>query len=520
VIYLLHHLLTETADKFPDKTAVVCKDDKITYEELDRRSGKLASALIADGLQAGDRVGLFLTKSIDSLIGIFATLKAGGVYVPIDPLAPAKRAAYIIDNCGIKHLMTSADKADRLWSELINDLAHVYLVGTDTAPDMPETETVIVLSKHIEAYTPVALPVPRISTDLAYILYTSGSTGQPKGVMISHQAALTFIDWAFEEFQVVTEDVVANHAPLHFDLSVFDIYVTIKAGGRLVLVTQQYSTFPVMLTKLISEEKITIWYSVPSALILMLNKGGFAKYEYSNLRLILFAGEVFPIKYLRELRGMVQSRLCNLYGPTETNVCTFYDASVLEDDRVVPVPIGKAITNYDLIALKKDGSPAAPDEEGELCARGPGLMSGYWGDEEKTNHLLIRNPLQNNFEEKIYRTGDLVTRDNDDNYIYVSRIDNMVKSRGYRIELGEVESVIYTHPNVAEAVVIAIPDEEISNRIIAFVASECEDLDAGEVLEYCGERLPKYMIPESLEVRKSLPKTSTGKVDRNQLRSR
>lgn len=519
MIYLLHHLLTETAGKHPDKVAVVCKDEKITYAELDQRSSKLASSFIADGLQAGDRVGIFLTKSINSLVGMFATLKAGGVYVPIDPMAPMKRVAYIVDNCGINHLLTSSDKTNTLWAELLSELRHVYLVDADVSPDMPENGTKIVLWKDIEAQTELSGNVPRISTDLAYILYTSGSTGQPKGVMISHQAAFTFINWAFEEFQVVPEDVVSNHAPMHFDLSVFDIYVTIKAGGRLVLVPQQYSTFPVMLTRLISEEKITIWYSVPSALILMLTKGGFAKYEYPDLRLILFAGEVFPIKYLRQLRGLVQSRLCNLYGPTETNVCTFYDASELENDRDVPVPIGKAITDYDLVSLKKDGSPAAPDEEGELCARGPGLMSGYWGDIEKTSCLLTKNPLQNNFEDRIYHTGDLVTRDNEGNYIYVSRIDNMVKSRGYRIELGEVESALYAHPDVTEAVVIAVPDEDVTNRIIAFIASDREDLAIEDVFKCCGERLPKYMIPESLEIRKTLPKTSTGKVDRNLLRS-
>lgn len=514
---LLHQLLTETAKKFPDNVAIVCKDEAITYQELDERSGKLASAFVQEGLVAGDRVGLFLTKSISSLVGMFATLKAGGVYVPIDPLAPVKRVAYIIENCGINHLLTTTDKTENLWPELHSDLGHVYFTNLNATDAIVGANTSLLMSTDIDKHNILESPIERISTDLAYILYTSGSTGQPKGVMISHQAAFTFINWAFDEFQVTDKDVLSNHAPLHFDLSVFDVYLAVKSGARLVLVPQQYSTFPVMLTKLLTEEKITIWYSVPSALILMLTKGGLAKKEYPDLRLILFAGEVFPIKYLKELRSSVDARLCNLYGPTETNVCTFYDASQLDSERSIPVPIGKAITNYELIILKKDGSIALDEEEGELCARGSGLMSGYWADDEKTTRLLINNPLQKDYNEKIYRTGDLVSRDSEGNYIYISRIDNMIKSRGYRIELGEIESVIYAHPDVLEAAVIAIPDDDITNRIIAFVASERDDLSENEVLSLCGESLPKYMIPESLEIRKSLPKTSTGKVDRNLL---
>jgi amino acid adenylation domain-containing protein len=519
VNYLLHHLLDEAVAKFPDKIAITCKGDNITYAELGLRSGQLAYALMSDGLKAGDRVGIFLTKSIHSLVAMFAALKAGGVYVPIDPLVPPKRAAYILGNCGIKYLVSSSDKLENLLQEATSNLKHVYLSSEKAGDFLQRNDLVVTFGKDIDNYPELLSPVSRISTDLAYILYTSGSTGQPKGVMITHLAAFTFINWAHDEFNVSSTDVLANHAPLHFDLSVFDIYVSVKAGARLVLVPQQYSTFPVMLTKLIYEENITIWYSVPSALILMLTKGGFAKNEFTALRLILFAGEVFPIKYLRQLREAVQSRLCNLYGPTETNVCTFYDASQLENNRDIPVPIGKPINDYEIIVLKKDGSLAVENEEGELCARGPGLMSGYWGDEEKTNQLLVPNPLQKQYHEKIYRTGDLVKINNDGDFIYISRIDNMIKSRGYRIELGEIESTLYAQKNILEAAVIAIPDDDVTNRIIAYIVTSDKELMTNHVLKYCGERLPKYMVPEHLEIRDWLPKTSTGKIDKNCLKS-
>lgn len=517
MIYLLQQLLTSSARRVPERIAVRCKGDEITYRALDEQSDTLAAAMVEQGLEPGERVGIFHAKSIESIVTMMAVLKAGGVYVPIDPLSPAQRAAYIIDNCAIGHLVTSSDKLNRLIAASTTVTAsRIYL--TDTPDKVAEAFEGRLLEWGNLLSGPKPAPgVHRIRTDLAYILYTSGSTGQPKGVMISHQAALTFIDWAFEEFEVTQDDRVSNHAPLHFDLSVFDVYVTFRAGGCLVLVPHEYSTFPTMLTKLIAEEKITIWYSVPSALILMMTKGGFSKQDYPDLRLILFAGEVFPIRYLRELRGLVQSRLCNLYGPTETNVCTFYDASDLEEGREEPVPIGKAIMDYDVFALTKAGALAGPDEEGELCARGPGLMSGYWGDEEKTGRLLVRNPLQKHFEEKIYRTGDLVRLDSQGNYHYISRIDNMIKSRGYRIELGEIEAAIYSHPDVVEAVVVAVPYDDISNRIIAFVVTDNEGLAMDEVLKRCRDRLPRYMVPESLETRQALPKTSTGKIDRNRL---
>jgi L-proline---[L-prolyl-carrier protein] ligase len=517
VSYLLQQLLDKTARRVPDRIAVVCKDRQVTYGELNQQSGKLAAEMLKQGLRPGDRVGIFHTKSIESIVAMMASLKAGGVYVPIDPLSPAKRVAYIIGNCQIGHLITSSDKLDNLLPELEDDGSVYFYLSDNAATERMGTSINFTDWRQIICNETEEPDVPRIETDLAYILYTSGSTGVPKGVMISHRAALTFVDWAHKEFQITQEDVISNHAPLHFDLSVFDIYVTFKSGARLVLVPQEYSTFPVMLTRLILEQQITIWYSVPSALILLITKGAFAKHSYPHLRLILFAGEVFPIKYLKKLRDLVVARLCNLYGPTETNVCTFYDASKLDDKVNKPVPIGKAIANYDVFILLENNSRAGPGEEGELCARGPGIMSGYWGDGDKTNRLLVDNPLQTQCQEKIYRTGDLVFEDENRNYHYVSRIDNMVKSRGYRIELGEIESVLYSHPCIHDAAVVAIPDEEVTSRIKAFIVSNSPDLSQDEILKYCHERIPAYMVPEFLEFRDSLPHTSTGKIDRNQL---
>lgn len=523
MIYLLHHLLRDTAQRHAERTAVVFGTARISYRDLDTISAKLASALRERGLRKGDRVGIYLQKSIFSVVSVFGILKAGGVYVPIDPNFPRGRFAHIIQDCGIRHLITSDHKLPDVAEVLTHLSGHlldaVVLVGDAPRPEDPAPGGLPLISwDSVMGATPPERTVDGVDTDLGYLLYTSGSTGVPKGVMISHRAAFTFINWTHEYFQICEDDVVSNHAPLHFDLSIFDIFTTVKAGGSVVLVPERLSTFPVTLSQFIRDQRITVWYSVPSALVLMLVRGNFSKYAYPDLRLILFAGEVFPIKYLRALRQSTRARLFNLYGPTETNVCTAYEVGELPADRVAPVPIGTPIGNYEVFAVDGQGQPITPGAVGELYARGPGLMSGYWGDPEKTRRVLVPNRFQPHFEDIVCRTGDLVTLDEDGNYVYLGRGDHMIKSRGYRIELGEVETALYTHPKIVEAAVVGIPDEEVTNRLKAFiVCGQGATVTTKEIQEHCQARIPRYMVPEMIELRDSLPKTSTGKIDRSAL---
>jgi amino acid adenylation domain-containing protein len=359
-----------------------------------------------------------------------------------------------------------------------------------------------------------------IETDLAYILYTSGSTGDPKGVMIAHRAIFTFVNWCYDTFQMTEQDRVTGHAPLHFDLSTFDLYVTIKAGGTVVLVPEKLSVFPLQLVQFLQDEGITVTYMVPSILSLMVNYGRLNSHDLSRLRAILFAGEVFPIKYLRELVAAVpHAAYYNLYGPTETNVCTYYQVRPqdLEPERAQPVPIGVACENMEVFAIDEAGRlVTAPGCEGELWVRGSCVAQGYWGDPEKTARGFVSNPYQPHYAETAYRTGDIVVLDEDGrNWRLVGRRDHMIKSRGYRIELGEIESALYSHAAVKEAVVVAIPDELLGNRIKAFVVPlGGNGLTAREIQTHCGQRLPRYMVPEAIEFLEELPKTSTGKVNR------
>jgi amino acid adenylation domain-containing protein len=513
--YLLQQLLTKSAAQYPDKNAVWARGQSLTYRELDEASNRLSHLLRQSGLRKGDRVGLFFPKCVESLVAMFAALKAGAVYVPLDPSAPADRIGYIMRDCGIKTLITNDAKLQLLDDTTVAELRCVVLTEESS------TERGGVFSWSSLGGFPPSYPadVSGIETDLAYILYTSGSTGRPKGVMLSHRNALTFVDWCAATFQVHDEDRLSNHAPLHFDLSVFDVYNAVEAGATVYLVTEDLAYFPTTLAKFIRDHKLTIWYSVPSALSLLLLHANLTAEHLECLRIVLFAGEVFPMKYLRQLAELVPGAdLYNLYGPTETNVCTYYKVERPRLAHMDRLPIGIACENTEVFAVDDQGQIAKPGAVGELLVRGPSVTPGYWGDPEKTKRACVPNVHQPNFEEKAYRTGDMVSLADDGNYYYLGRRDNMIKSRGYRIELGEIESVLLSHPEVKEAAVIAIPDPLIGNRIKAVVAAHTAgSLKQVDLQQYCSTRVPQYMVPESIEFHESLPKTSTGKVDRVRL---
>jgi len=336
--------------------------------------------------------------------------------------------------------------------------------------------------------------------DIAYILYTSGSTGKPKGVCISNRNALAFVEWAVSEMDIMPYDHLANHAPFHFDLSVFDLYAAFSRGASVCLIPDGSSYVPHHLVRFLVSEAITLWYSVPSVLILMMEQGALLDVEHS-LRAILFAGEPFPMKHLRRLYACWPwLRLLNLYGPTETNVCTFYPVINLQSDPVKPLPIGKACSGDTVWAQKEDGSLVGPGEEGELMVTGPTVMIGYWGQ-----------PAHGN---RPYATGDIVRLEEDDNYLYLGRKDQMVKVRGHRIEPGDIEAVLELHPQI-HAAAIVVAGSGLDARLVAFVvllASPTPTLL--EIKRFCAERLPRYMIVDNLFVLSELPRTRNGKIDR------
>ncbi len=513
----MQQLLTESAGRFAGKPAVVARGRTLTYAELELLSNQVARRLRERGLRKGDRIGIYFPKAVESLAAMIGVLKAGGVYVPVDPQAPAQRAGYIVENCAMKGLVTTADRLAALATDHLRSVEFCLMIGAPgeagSGPERIPWDQVAALPRS---------PVPSLSPttlDLAYILYTSGSTGRPKGVMLSHQNALTFVNWGAETLNLHPEDHFSNHAPLHFDLSVFDVYNALKAGATVYMVPEDVLMFPASLAAFIEAQAISVWYSVPSALVYLILHGNLKGRNLSSLRVVLFAGEVFPMKYLRQLAEIVpQADLYNLYGPTETNVCTYYRVERERLGELERLPIGQACSNTETFAVNEGDELIKPGETGELFVRGPSVTSGYWGDAEKTKQLVVANRFQPHFDEKMYRTGDLVKLLDDGNYDFIGRRDSQIKSRGYRIELGEIETAMLSHPHVREAAALAVPDGEIGNRIKAVVAlHQAESLSVLELQQYCASRIPKYMIPELVEFYPVLPKTSTGKIDRVQL---
>lgn len=515
----LQHSFVASARRAPLAVALVDPGrGAISYRDLDVLSDRLRDRLIANGVGPGCRVGLFMRKSVDAVAALLGVLKAGAAYVPVDAGAPPARGAYILHNCGVKALLVDAAPADRLQGELTALGAAPWTLIIEAAGSGAAAGLRGALDA-ADAACPVAEVETRVSsgTDLAYILYTSGSTGRPKGVMLTHENAMSFVDWCSEVFKPRPDDRFSSHAPFHFDLSILDLHVCFKHGATLVLVSEDIGKDAPRLARLIADEKISIWYSAPSILSLLAQFGELSRHDYSALRQVLFAGEVFPVKHLRALTELLpHPRYFNLYGPTETNVCTYYEVVLpVPAQRSVPYPIGHICSHLRGRVVDETGADVTRGTEGELCIAGPGVMQGYWALPEQTAKGFWRSAEGTPW----YRTGDVVTEAADGCYTYLGRRDRMVKRRGYRVELGEIEAGLYRHAKIKEAAVLAYADGEAGVTIVAYVSShDVKPPGLIEMKRFCSENMPLYMIPDKFIWQPNLPKTSTDKVDYQRLK--
>jgi amino acid adenylation domain-containing protein len=505
----LDTILSESAARFPGRHAVEEADGRaLTYSQLERASDLICHELTRSGVTLGDRVGLYLEKSRASVAAIFGILKAGAAYVPVDPHAPAERNRYIFRNCSVRAVITDPARAEKLRSGDEKGIFDREL--TFAAPSEVELPLVLVGG-------PLACAPSPFEESLSYILYTSGSTGKPKGVIHSHRSALSFIDWCSREFSPEPEDRFSSHAPFHFDLSILDLFVSIKHGSTVVLIGEELGKHPMRLAPTIAERQISIWYSTPSILRLLTEFGQLDKQDLTRLRLIIFAGEVFPMKHLSALHQILPNRrYYNLYGPTETNVCTFFEANGdLLRTRQRPLPIGRVCADDEAQVVDPSGRVVEKGTEGELLIRGGSVMLGYW-DLKQQNEQAFH---VDDFGRRWYRTGDIVTEEDGQVYIYLGRRDRMVKRRGFRVELGEIEVALTNHQEVSEAAVIARSDTDGQLTVEAFLAwSAATEPSVIQLKKYCSTVLPAYMVPDKFTFLPSLPKTSTDKVDYQKLK--
>jgi amino acid adenylation domain-containing protein len=509
----LDALLEASAAGDPDKVALEdpARDTSMTYGELDRRADELCAALQDLGVGPGDRVGLCAPKSVGTITALFAVLKAGAAYVPVAYDAPLARNAFIFADCGVKAVFVDADLADGLREEY----AHAGLGDFITIESLKPYGANLCLALASEG---IEQSPPEAARNLAYILYTSGSTGKPKGVMHTHETALSFVDWCSEAFEPTSEDRFSSHAPLHFDLSILDIYLPIKHGATLVLIGESLGKQPLLLGPIIAERAISFWYSTPSILRLLLENGRLDAHDFSALKVVFFAGEVFPLKHFHALKKFwPHPRYFNLFGPTETNVCTYFEVPAdLPDSHTDPFPIGKVCSGDQAKVMDENHQEVAIGEEGELYVTGGSVMIGYWNLPEQNESAFFTDPQDGQW----YRTGDIVKQDEDSCYAYLGRRDRMVKRRGYRVELGEIESALYRHPSITEAAVVATPDEDAGVAITAFLTWTGEKkLSMIAMKQFCSKNVPLYMIPDRFRALDELPKTSTDKIDYQRLKT-
>ena len=501
--------LQRSAERYPDRVAVVDPSGRPwSYRELDEASSRVAGFLAAQGVSEGDRVGVIAPKSAEVVATLFGIMKAGAAYVPADYTAPSARNRTLLADCTVSAVFLDPSCADIVaeWPHAARPAVAWLPSASAAATGAAEgTEWSAVLRHEPPADARLAAP-----DDLAYILYTSGSTGIPKGVKLTHRNATAFVDWCSDEFRPEPADRFSSHAPFHFDLSVLDLYLPLKHGAALYLISEHLGKTPQELAAFVASNRLTMWYSTPSILSLLAQFGSLDKHDCTSLRVVLFAGEVFPVKHLRSIvERWPQAAFYNLYGPTETNVCTFARIPTpIPTDRTEPYPIG-IVCPYcvGLVLDTFNGAPVPPGDEGLLHIAGDSLFGGYWG--RPTDDLFFERDGR-----RWYSTGDVVREVEGDGYVYVGRRDRMVKRRGYRIELGEIERGLYQHDQVREVAVISIPDPSAGVKIVAYVTPQPGARVSIVALKmFCGRVLPSYMNPDVYVLLEALPRTSTDKID-------
>lgn len=496
----IFNLLVCAADAHGDRVAIDFGGESMRYSELLDGSERLAVMLREAGAEPGTCVAHAFAKSIDALVTLFAIARTGAAYVPIDPAWPAERIAAICEDASIDTWTGTrpppallASRVQTVFASQAEDASVIPIASLSNVPRMTG-----------------AVPTP--DRGIANLLFTSGSTGRPKGVEITTRSLVHFAEWSANYFKLSPADRLANHAPFNFDLSTFDIFAAIRAGAAMCPVPERVKMFPFQLARFIAGQRISVWYSVPSALVMLQLRGQLTEHNLSTLRHVVFAGEVMPPTALKSLFKLIpQAEWTNLYGPTETNVCTFHRVEDRDLQSGASLPIGRPIRDTRIWIVGADGSQVPAGDSGELLVAGPTVTTGYANDKELTRQRLVPAPDGNGVA---YRTGDRVRQRGDGVLLFEGRIDRMIKCRGHRIEPGEIEAALVAHPLVREAAVVAIADPVFGNRLRACVVFQAaSSVSQAELIAHCRASVPSYMVPDEWDIRDALPQTDRGKVD-------
>ena len=515
---LLQEYLSVQSDQRPNAIAVAMNGTQWSFAELDQFSNRLARALVESGAKRGDRVALLIGKSPLATAGIFGALKADCIYVPIDSHGPPDRVAKILQSSA--PALVLADSSYRGLLQAVVKLCPSlrWRAGWLANCVPPESVKTAFTLGDLERLSARELSYRNEPRDGAYILFTSGSTGAPKGVLISHANVTAFVEWATQYFRLTPDDVISGHTNLHFDLSVFDLFGAIAAGAQLQLVPNELSLSPSGLGAFIRDRALTQWFSVPSVLTYLAKSGVVRHGDFPQLRRAVWCGEVLATATLRYwMERLPHVQFTNLYGPTEATVASSYytvPRIPLSDD--VIMPIGKACEGEQLLVLDSRLNPVGTERSGELFIKGSGLSPGYWGEPEKTRAAFLSEPGSG---ERMYRTGDLAKVGADGLVYFLGRMDSQIKCKGYRIELGEIEAALNAMDSLCESAVVAT-GTLFDGAVIccSFVPVDGATVTPANVRTYLSRKLPSYMLPSQWLELKKLPRNANGKVDRNRLK--
>ena len=490
--------LEGTAARVPEAPALTDENTSLTFGQLREQARKLGTAIARQVGKTNRPVAVLTDRKASSVVAFQGVLYSGNYYVPVDCKMPLGRMEALVDQ--LKPAALVLDRADSAAAEpFVESCTQIYL------EDALEGEADDVLLATLRRRV--------LDMDPAYVIFTSGSTGTPKGIVVSHRSVIDFTEWYVDTCGITGEDTLGNQAPFYFDLSVKDLYSTMKTGASMHILPRKFFLFPILLMRYLDEHKVTVLSWATSAFHLVANSGVLDKVAPRSLRRVILGGEALQAKQLNLWRrALPQVQYINLYGPTEVTVdCCYYflDREFADTESI---PIGKACENKEVFLLDEAGEPVPRGEPGEICVRGSGLAQGYYGDWDKSAAVFTQDPRNPWYHDRIYHTGDMAVENEDGDLVFLARKDNQIKHGGYRIELGEIETALNSLADIQAAVCFFDPERD---RIHCVYQGE---MTSADIVRGIRDLVPKYMLPNVYHQMEKMPYNANGKIDRNALK--
>lgn len=510
---LVDDFLAMSASRFPGKTAVICGDRRVTYGELDETSNRLAQALVAVGVRPGDRVAVLLDNSIETAICIFGALKAGGAFVVVNHTTKPKKLEFILNDCSASALIIGASQFDshEAMVSRVGSLRCVVVCGGGRS-SRSSSHGIIDLDRDLSSFPSLRPGNRSIDANLAALIYTSGSTGLPKGVAVSHLNVVSAATSITEYLESVADDVIINVLPLSFDYGLYQLLMSVKSGGTLVL--EKSFAYPFTIVERIEQERVTGFPGVPTVFALLLQMRNLEPQRFDSVRYVTNTGACLPPAHIPRLKVLFRNaKIFSMYGLTECKRVSYLEPAELERR---PTSVGKAMPNVQALVVDDAGEPVGPGVVGELVVRGSNVMMGYWNCADETAKTVRPGRFPG---DRVLHTGDLFTMDDDGFLYFVARRDDIIKSRGEKVSPREVENVILELEGIREAVVVGVDDPILGQSVKAFVVpAGGSGISEEDVIKHCASSLENFMVPKTIEFCSDLPRTTTGKPDLTALR--